>query len=122
LRKYEKDFAKENPEINWDLLDDKQGNDWLILTKFILPFESIVRKAACPEIPPAPKLPEYGTHIISQFAYNIACACAFSDYYQTTRILTKDDSVHVKILFLKAIYQVLSNALELFMISPLDEM
>lgn len=123
LKKYETRIASgqyppEPEQINYDCLNTPEV--WNILTKFILPFASQCRKAAMPEIPPAPKLPEFGTQVVPQFAYSLACQ--FSVFYSSTPVLSGDQEMYAKIKFVRATHQVLVNALKLFMVEPLEAM
>lgn len=137
LRKFDNGVASgvftepKTQEINWSLLDDPQ--EWEILTKYIMPFASLIESAAIPKIPPEPKLPEFGTHVIPQFAYQLARI--FASYYGRVQILPKKDDngnyivnkeildkLYARITFCRAVSRVLHNALNLFMVEPLDAM
>lgn len=112
------EFQPEPEQVSYDVLDIPDV--WTILSRFIIPFASQCRKAAMPEIPSAPKLPEYGTHVVPQFTYNLACQ--FSNFYKSTKVLTGKEDMYPKIKFIRAIHQVLTNALKLYMIDPLEAM
>ena len=57
------EFAPEPEHTNWDLIKD-DPLAWEILTKYVMSFASEYVRASIPEIQPAPKLPEFGTHVI----------------------------------------------------------
>jgi arginyl-tRNA synthetase len=106
------------PDIDWSLLNDP--SEWFILTKFLLPFASLIVQAALPPIPAPPKLAEFGTHVIPQFAYELANE--FSSYYGRVKILCGGPQMYARIRFCRAVQQVIKNALRLFMVDPLDAM
>jgi arginyl-tRNA synthetase len=123
LRKFEKGvrdgtFAPPPEEIDWTLLNDP--TEWIILTKFLMPFGTLISEAALPPIPPEPRLPEFGTHIIPQFAYQLANL--FSSYYGRLKVLSNDPAMYARIRFCQAVQQVIGNALRLFMVEPLEAM
>jgi arginyl-tRNA synthetase len=69
---------------------------------------------------PEPRLPEYGTHIIPQFAFQLARV--FSSYYGKVKILSNDPAMYTRVRFCRAVQQVINNALALFLIEPLEAM
>jgi arginyl-tRNA synthetase len=111
-------FQPPPPEVDWALLTEP--SEWVILTRYLMPFATLVRDAALPEIPPEPKLPEFGTHIVPQFAYQLANL--FSSYYGKVKVLSGDAAMYTRIRFCKAVQQVINNALRLFMVEPLEAM
>jgi len=115
-------YQPEPAELNWDLLNDDQA--WEIMTKYIIPFKEIVRSTIPQfengEIPPEPKLPDFGTHVIPTYAFNLSRV--FSSYYGRVKVLSGDESMYVKVRFCRAVLQVLHNALRLFMVEPLESM
>lgn len=123
LRKYDEGikngkFAPEPEVIDWSLLNEPQ--EWEILTTYVMPFASKVVEAALPEVPPEPRLPEFGTHVIPQFACQLAVL--FSSYYGRVKILSNDAAMYPRVKFCKAVLRVLHNAMRLFMVDPLDSM
>lgn len=107
-------------ECDWSLLDNDE-DAWEFLTKFIMRFASECRRAVLPKIPPEPKLPEFASHLIPCFAYNLANR--FSSYYGRVTIINPDDpAMYPRIGLCRAVLQVLKNALRLFLVEPLDEM
>lgn len=113
-------YAPLPEKVDWSLIMN-EPIAWEILTKYIMSFASEAVRAGIPDVPPAPKLPEFGTHIIPFFAYNLART--FSSYYGQTQILKAGDpAIHPRILLCKMILQTLNNAMRLFMVEPLQEM
>lgn len=113
-------FAPAPEHIDWSLIQN-EPIAWELLTKYIMSFASETVRAAIPEIPPAPKLPEFGTHIIPFFAYNLART--FSSYYGQTQILKAGDpALYPRVQLCRMILQTLNNAMRLFMVEPLEEM
>jgi arginyl-tRNA synthetase len=113
---------KPEPEVtDWSLIVD-DPIAWEILTKYVMSFASETIRAAIPEIPPAPKLPEFGTHIIPAFSYQLARL--FSTFYGTRpNILNAEDpQMYPRIKLCRMLLQTLNNAMRLFMVEPLDEM
>jgi arginyl-tRNA synthetase len=85
-----------------------------------MPFATKIREAVFPSIPPEPRLPEYGTHIIPQFAFQLARV--FSSYYGKVKILSNDPAMYTRVRFCRAVQRVMNNALALLMVEPLEAM
>ena len=115
------EFAPEPEHTNWDLIKD-DPLAWEILTKYVMSFASESIRAGIPEIPPAPKLPEFGTHVIPAFSYQLVRL--FSTFYGTRpAILKKDDpQMYPRIKLCRMLLQTLNNAMRLYMVEPLEEM
>ncbi|OHT07319.1 DALR anticodon binding domain containing protein [Tritrichomonas foetus] len=111
-------FNAEPEEINWSLLNDDQ--EWEILTNFVMPFATKIKEAAIPAIPAEPKLPEFGTHVIPSFSYNLARV--FSSYYSRVKVLSNDEAMYPRVKFCQTVLRVLHNALNLYMVEPLEAM
>ena len=111
-------WAPEPAEVDWSLLTEPA--EWEILTKYVMPFARLICDACLPEIPPEPRLPEFGTHVIPQFAFTLAGA--FSTYYSKVKILNGEPSMYTRIRFCRAVLRVIHNALSLFMVEPLESM
>ena len=123
INKYEQGIKEgkwgpEPAEVDWSLLTEPA--EWEILTKYVMPFARLICDACLPEIPPEPRLPEFGTHVIPQFAFTLAGA--FSTYYSKVKILNGEPSMYTRNRFCRAVLRVIHNALHLFMVDPLESM
>jgi arginyl-tRNA synthetase len=114
-------YEPEPAETNWSLIAE-DPLAWEILTKYVMSFASEAVRAAIPEIPPAPKLPEFGTHIIPAFSYQLARL--FSTFYGTRPNILKagDPVMYPRIKLCRMLLQTLNNAMRLYMVEPLEEM
>ena len=112
------EFKPEPEEIDWSLLNDDQ--EWEILVNYVMPFASKIREAAIPTIPEEPKLPEFGTHVIPSFSYQLSRV--FSSYYSRVKVLSNDDAMYPRVHFCRTVLRVLHNALDLYMVEPLEAM
>ncbi|KAJ5078040.1 arginine-tRNA ligase [Anaeramoeba ignava] len=104
---------------DYSKLDDDQ--EWNLLLTYVIPFASMIRQAACPDIPPIPKLPEFATHRVSEFLNFFVRN--FSSYYKRVKILRGDPlCLHPRLRLIQAFKQVFDNALQLLSIKPLERM
>jgi arginyl-tRNA synthetase len=111
-------YPPEPPEVDWNILTDDQ--EWEMLTKYIMPFATLIRDAALPPIPPEPRLPDFGTHVIPQFAFQLARV--FASYYGRVKVLSGEPGMYTRVRFCRAVQRVINNALSLFMVEPLGAM
>jgi arginyl-tRNA synthetase len=105
------------------VLDDDQ--EWNLLLNFMVPFADMVKTAACPALPQPPQLPEFGTHKVCDFL--LLLVNEVSSYYKRVRILDTSGrggagGMHARLAFLKAVRQLIDNALRLLTIEPLERM
>jgi arginyl-tRNA synthetase len=111
-------YAQEPPESDWRFLTDAQ--EWEMLTKYIMPFATLIKDAALPPVPPEPRLPEFGTHVIPQFTFQLARV--FASYYGRVKVLSGEPAMYARVQFCRVVQTVINNALRLFMIEPLGAM
>jgi arginyl-tRNA synthetase len=111
-------FVAVPAEIDWTLLNDPV--EWHILTKFLMPFATLVVDAALPPISLEPKLPEFSAHVIPQFSLQLAIL--LSSYYGRVKVLSGGPEMYARIRFCRPLHQVINNALRLFIVELLEMM
>eukprot|EP00033_Pygsuia_biforma_P000674 GCRY01000793.1.p1 GENE.GCRY01000793.1~~GCRY01000793.1.p1 ORF type:complete len:698 (+),score=198.06 GCRY01000793.1:110-2203(+) len=112
--------------IDFNLLND--GLEWELFVKYVMMFPNMIISAACPNVPAAPQLPEFGLHKTCEFLQNLAQD--FSSFYNKVRIMGRvgemDDAaqkmMHTRLYLLKALKTVMENALRLLTVEPLEKM
>jgi len=110
--------------IDWSVLTAPY--EWELLMDYANYFPQLVVKCACPPIPKFPALPEFPVHLLCDFV--LSMVRLFSKYWASVQILKSDTTneeatvMHARLYLLKALQQVLENALHMLTINPLQKM